>query len=278
MEQDSIRALGNSIPDEESLARLAAPLWARVGTAVGNDDLLWARTILGEQGDEALRQALIESGALQGDPPRLHAVPLATFLLMLGTQVLEQPVEQTVPRLVWTLPPGHSSAPIKGRSYVDTVTDVIRGAHNSIMMVSPYLEARGLGLMHKELLRALARGVDVVLITHRADNIASFQSRALEELRRGTEHVQARLTVYTVKTEVGSESPSTLVHAKLVIVDATTMLVGSANLTGPGLSANLEAGVVLGPAAAVEGRIIVKQLLHSNLVHKAFESESRKTR
>jgi phosphatidylserine/phosphatidylglycerophosphate/cardiolipin synthase-like enzyme len=97
------------------------------------------------------------------------------------------------------------------------------------------------------------------VLTLDADDLASSQSVAVEELRREAERIGGSFLVYTSAT-------SFLLHAKLVVADRKRMILGSANLTRPGLSHNLEAGVVLGEREAGEIVGIIEGLMDSGLM------------
>jgi phosphatidylserine/phosphatidylglycerophosphate/cardiolipin synthase-like enzyme len=61
-------------------------------------------------------------------------------------------------------------------------------------------------------------------------------------------------------------------HAKLAVIDSVSVVLGSANLTHPGLSGNLEAGAVLGRSAAEEVLTIIRGLIEARQVVMAFQT------
>lgn len=248
--------------DTQTLARLGAALWYMVGKQVGLRDLAWASALLGQDGDRLLLRALEESKALSSEQvldPRV----LARFLEQVSSP--KNSASRRIPRLVWTLPPQHAMAEKLGCTYAGAIIEVIGEARDHIFMTSPFLQEEGISPLRNALLEALSRGVIVTILTHDADNLTSSQSIALEELRREAERLGRSLRVYTA-----AASTNSLLHAKLVVADGCKMVLGSANLTRPGLSQNLEAGVVLGERESLEMMRILNALIKGNLVTKVF--------
>ena len=142
-----------------------------------------------------------------------------------------------------------------------------RLSRNTLTIISPFLNEKAFGTFLEEVLRALWRGVRVTVMTHAADDVASEQSKALEHLRRESEALPGSLTVYTTE-----DHSAFLLHAKIVVADDTRVIIGSANITKPGLEAHFEAGVILGESEAVETKRIIVDLLRSNLVKRVFHT------
>ena len=275
MDRPSTCSIAEKLDDEQALARLAAALWARVGLVLKRDDLRWAQSLLGLDGDRKLWTALSDANALQGEPPVLEATPLHAFLGELNKGQTNGGAVELPYELVWTLPSTHPEAPSNGLTYVRAIADVIRRTQRRLLIVSPFLGSTGIALLHEELLHALSRGVSITLLTHDATNLASLQSKAIEVLRRDAARVPGSIAIYTVAADdEGSRTVQGLVHAKLVIGDESRLVLGSANLTGQGLSANFEAGVRLGSRAAREATTYVVALLESKAVNLAFKIAS----
>lgn len=53
------------------------------------------------------------------------------------------------------------------------------------------------------------------------------------------------------------------------------MVLGSANLTGPGLTSNLEAGVILGSEEARLAAQVVQGMIKANIAVKIFSTGDR---
>lgn len=228
--------------DEEVLSRLSAALWARVGRPICADDVGWARNLWRDAGAPAVLWSVLREEAVLGNPPTLRAPPLAALLADLaGGQARVAGTYAT--RVVWTLPPTHPSKARLGGSYFEAAISLLEEAQERLVLVSPYVEARGIGLLFDRLSDALSRGVATTLVTHDLSDIASANSRAVEELRREAERVDGRLEVLSAESPTGRDRMvHPLMHAKLVVVDRRKMLLGSANLTSYGLSSNFEAG------------------------------------
>jgi phosphatidylserine/phosphatidylglycerophosphate/cardiolipin synthase-like enzyme len=246
--------------DSGSLPRFGAALWFLVGKRLERSDLAWASRVLGQGGEQILLWALQECSALSADRT-LNATKTARFLEQLCTE--ESEPSERLPRLVWTLPPQHPLSDRVACSYLEAIIDVISDANRELLVTSPFLQQEGLARLTGAISRAMFHGVSVRVLTHEADDLSSPQSIAVEELRREAARIRASFSVYTSMT-------SFLLHAKLVIADQRRMILGSANLTGPGLSHNLEAGVILGPREATEMAGIVEGLIERGLVKRVF--------
>lgn len=264
--------LGN---DHDSVARIAAALWARVGRAIEPRDLDWARAVAGEGAPSVLWAALQESHALEGIPPRVNAVGLTRLLaLLFGMAQLEPTVPSEPPaRLVWTLPTAHVGHGTRGTSYASAIRELIRSSEQSLVLVSPFLDTAGVASLLGPLLDALSRGVRIMILTHDALNVSSFTSRAVEQLRQEAEHARVDLTLYSADAGTGRDRVLyPLLHAKLVVSDEKQLLVGSANLTSYALSTNLETGVLLGAAAATEALAVIDGLIDAACVYLVFRT------
>ncbi len=280
------RLLAALVADEDLLARFSAPLWARVGRPVDSGDLQWARSLFGdERAPQVVLRVLVGEGVLPGKTPAvMKAGPLARLLLRLamGEEAVPSAREaEGPPRVVWTLPAALRAGGTDGRgfarratSYLEAVVSLVDDARDRVVLVSPYVEARGVGLLFERLTDALARGVKLVLVTHEASDLGSANSHALEELRRAAERVDGDLTVFSAEGAGagGDRAIRPLLHAKMVIIDESRVLLGSANLTHYGLEANLEAGTILGREAAAEAAAVAAALLESGLVRQAFST------
>jgi phosphatidylserine/phosphatidylglycerophosphate/cardiolipin synthase-like enzyme len=275
-ESRSIAALRSLFgPNPEIIARLAAPLWARVGRPLTVTELDWVRALAGERGPVAIWNALLELDAITGSPPRLQAkglVRLFSYLLaMEGMQ--EQDDQQAFPQLVWTLPAMDVSHTSRRKTYSEAVVELINQADEQLVLVSPFFDSAGLGRLLSPLMDALLRRVKVVILTHDALNLASLTSRAIEELRQEAERARVDLTVYTGEASKGHDRLShPLLHAKLVVCDCSRILIGSANLTSYALSVNLETGVLLGSAAAKEALSVIDSIIEAKYVCLVFRT------
>jgi cardiolipin synthase len=139
-----------------------------------------------------------------------------------------------------------------------TITDLLARAEQEILLTA-YSMTPGTGRVWDALEAALATGVRCTLIADHIDAQHPDIRAFLSELRR------RHPGIFAVYSFSGSDPADTL-HAKIVVVDRRTALVGSPNLTFRGMvSAHELAVVVRGPAAEqIAGRVDL--LLRSALV------------
>jgi phosphatidylserine/phosphatidylglycerophosphate/cardiolipin synthase-like enzyme len=250
--------------DAEQLRKLGQALWACTQRPCTMATLLWARGVLGARGEEVLFNALNQCGAgldTSGQARSLRALPVCRLLAQ-----LEGPAEGHE-GLVWTLPDGVVPAR-EARSYLDAARALIDDASERALLVSPYLERKGVGMLAAGVVRAVQRGVHVRVLTHGVASPQGHQAQALEELRSDVQGLAGALTVYSCADE------NVLLHPKIVVVDGRAALIGSANLTSPGLTRNFEAGVHLSALDAAEAEAMVEAVLSSAVVRLAFSTRA----
>jgi phosphatidylserine/phosphatidylglycerophosphate/cardiolipin synthase-like enzyme len=246
--------------DGNKLARMGAALWSQIGREIGVSDLSWGLGLFGPAGDRLILDALHAGGAVDKDGV-LGAPSLARWLGDLTGS-------GGIPRLVWTLPASHPMAAKIGDSYTKAILGVIGNTRSELVMTSPFMQEHGISSLMEALVDALGRGVKLTVLTHHADDLGSSQSIAVEELRREATRLGKSLRVFTADAPVGS-----MLHAKLVIADEDVMVLGSANLTSPGLEQNIEAGVVLGGGReAKAAKQVVAELERTGLVRMVFDT------
>jgi hypothetical protein len=254
------------------VSRIAAPLWSRVGRPVEAADFFWTRSLLGENGPQLLVQALQELNALDLQTRVLSARGVSRFLSrLLGEGLPTDSRAKQSPELVWTLPHSHSVGPVRGQSYLECCIRLICESKTSLSIVSPFIDRAGIGAMSTPLLAALSRNVAVRLFVHDALNMGTMTSRALEELRRESERHGADLSVFSAEAGSGRDR---LLNPFFIIRDDQALLLGSANLTSYALSANFEAGVLLGEAPAQEALFVLDGILQTDSVYLAFQTKS----
>lgn len=131
-----------------------------------------------------------------------------------------------------------------------------------ISMASREIILLGYEFTDRELVRLLAdarsRGVDTIVICDRARGSAQ---RILEAWPNDV----ARPKVFRDKKREGT-APYASMHAKSLLVDENDLLVTSANFTFHGMQGNIEIGVRLSGAPAIEARKIFSHLVESHLV------------
>lgn len=258
--------LARRLESVEHVRRLGQALWMALGSSVRPESLIWAKGLVGEDGDNLLWAALVERGVVTGPEYVANGPELASLLSYLCSETNTS--SEAHGQLVWTLPEGVACAGVSSNGYVACARALISSARRTVMLVSPYLEAKGVGLLTTELFEALQRRVEATVLTHRAGEAGSLSSAALEELRRGAERLPGNLTVYS------SAFDTVLLHPKLIVADSKDALLGSANITGRALSINFEAGVRLGQRSAEEIERVVKRIIESGLAIRTFSTRS----
>jgi len=246
----------------DGVRRVGQALWMMVGEPMQLTRLLWARGHLGPRGDELLWQALEEEHCLEGEQLLLEPHMLSKFLCAVWRDSDDQ---RPVRELVWTLPSALRVEGIEPDGYVREAVRLISGAKQRVLIVSPYLEPKGIGQLQAPLLEALGRGVDVTLVAHDVEDLTSLASAALEPLRRESRGSAGGLAVYSALAIA-----EVLLHLKVVVADGIAAVVGSANVTGKGFGKNLEAGASLGADAAREVEAVVQAVIEQGFVALAY--------
>jgi phosphatidylserine/phosphatidylglycerophosphate/cardiolipin synthase-like enzyme len=134
--------------------------------------------------------------------------------------------------VVWTQP---YSTVTTSRLTADTVISLIGEAQEEIWLVSYAVHPER--DIERALSEAAARNVKITLLLERHEDNDAYRSRG-----EPFASVQAtRLAWPASRRRTGYTS----MHAKILLVDSHTALVGSANLTSAAMEANLECGILL---------------------------------
>lgn len=154
--------------------------------------------------------------------------PYAAGLLTGWVDAIDQQPQLTP---VWT---GPESDRGQGRLTLAVVADLIDEARREILLVS--YETVPSENIRAALAAAASRGVSVALLLERAADNHRFEAHAdpFPDLPA------RRLRWPAVERPAGAS-----MHAKVLVIDRRTALVGSANLTGYGLERNLECGLLI---------------------------------
>mgnify|MGYP001592942025 CR=1 FL=1 len=145
------------------------------------------------------------------------------------------------------------------RSSRIALVEMVDAARESVVFVFPFVDATGVQEIAPAAERALARGVQVVLLTRyladpQAPN-ARFAAR-LQSAPGGASGFRA------INISGASEDRRELLHAKVLLVDdGVRGYVGSANLTGSAFGESIEIGVAVEGAAAEAVAELVAELL-----------------
>lgn len=227
-----------------TLAAVSAALWGLVGQPVTLNDLQWARRLLGDDAPQRLRDALRVTGVLHGTPPVIQPAALAALVAAWTS-------EPEWPTLAVTRPPWLATTLADLPTTRDVITYLIATASETIRITAPYLDPEGMGLLLAPLRAAASRGVQVMVATHHLDDPHHPNTRALALLRAELPHHFTAIPLPTQGHGGDGGSEPLRVHAKLILIDAHTALIGSANLTKAGLMGNIEVGIAIqGPEVA----------------------------
>src|SRR5438477_12438997 len=105
--------------------------------------------------------------------------------------------------------------PSRRQTYLEASIRLINESQQTLTLVSPYMDSRGIGMLFTPLMNALSRGVKMTVLTHDALNPTSFTSAAIEEFRREASRAGGRLTVYSAEAGSGADRRrNPLLHAK----------------------------------------------------------------
>lgn len=256
--------------DVDTLARLGAALWFSIDKLFTPQDFVWSQTILGTT-DEQLVWAVLQENQVLTATSRIDPAALARCLGNLSEKLIARDggssYSQQHPLLVWTIPDGWSVRPPACQSYAKAIRDTINIARDKIYITAPFIEQAGIEMMLDPLLSALGREVSITIITHDLTTLSSPQSVALERLRKEASRLRKALIAYSVASDSGG-----LLHAKIVVADKRQMVVGSANLTYPGLVSNCEVGVILGENESDEMQLVLSRLIRCGPLKMVFST------
>ena len=167
------------------------------------------------------------------------------YLAGLLTGYRDARLDQPTVTAVWT---GPDSTAGGTRLTLAVVASLIDEAQSEILLVSyataPSVEVRD------ALVRAAGRGVEITALLERADDNPAFTGHP--DPLHGIPHRALRWPAH-------AREPGASMHAKILVIDRASVLIGSANLTGYGVERNLECGLLVrgGPLpAAVAGHVL----------------------
>ena len=163
--------------------------------------------------------------------------------MALGLRAAVQAVQATradqAVEIVWT---GPQTAEVPVRLTRAVLVDVIRTAAERLVIVS--FAAYKVALVVDELAAAAARGVDVRLVLETAETSGG---RLATDAADAFASLGAAVSFWIWPSEQRPSLPAgaAALHAKAAIADDHTALVTSANLTGHGISENMELGLLV---------------------------------
>ena len=151
--------------------------------------------------------------------------------------------------LSWTGPVQFS---VEGRTTPSVLEEMIRNARTSII-ITGYSITNEAGHIIRLLEKAIEKKLEVIFVIHSDD-----ENKNLETL--------SKLWTYEKKPKVYSRIPGPSdvyfkIHAKMVVVDRTDLLVTSANLTWHGMTNNFEIGLRVRGATAKKAEDLIRNLI-----------------
>lgn len=198
---------------------------------------LLADAVLGGSSALGAARARAASGVMRGavdDVARLLAADatpelLAGSLLGAAHAVRRERARQQVD-VVWT---GPTSDVGTSRLTAAVVADLLDLAREEILVVSYATQSEP--AIAAALAAAVERGVSVTMLLERASDNPHY---------RGRDDPFPSLGARRLSWPARRRQPGASMHAKVVVIDGTAALVGSANVTGYAMARNLECGVL----------------------------------
>lgn len=188
-------------------------------------ELIW-EAISGEVIKVVRTAPMVEDQVLSGDIPYENI--LSSVRDKIGTGIIV-----TVPAAVSE----ESTSPT-----LLAFSQIIAAAKNTVYVISPYIDAKGVETLNLPLQEAQKRGVQLMAITRETAKRQASRTRGLEAL---SSIFANQLHVRDYHTEAEGLSHYTSVHAKLIQADDQIGYVGSAELRGNALEKNFEMGCIL---------------------------------
>jgi len=163
------------------------------------------------------------------------------------TQNLKSPVES--PLLISSLPtdlyrqmkPVIDETEIREGSVLDNISDMISDAQELIQIINPYWSDYGIAPIIRRLNLNTNFRAQASIITRKGlehSELAALKSLCFHFENHG---ISTEVKYLNCRTDHGGES---LVHAKAIVVDRRKAYLGSANLTGNGMTQSVELGII----------------------------------
>ena len=138
---------------------------------------------------------------------------------------------------------------ISGEKYFPAVKQALSRAEKSIYMVMynvnlrPYEEGSSISQLVNELIAAHKRGVNVTVILDQ--NIGFSEGNYIDAWEVDGKNAWCFKALKEAGIAVRYDDPATYTHAKIVVIDGRTVILGSANWTRAALFKNFEANVLI---------------------------------
>lgn len=193
-------------------------------------ELIWG-AISSETLIISLAAPMAENQLLEGDIP--HENILASVRAMIGSGLII-----TMPAAV-----SEENTPPTLFAYAQ----IIAATRETLYLISPYIDDKGVGKLFSPLQEAKERGVYLKVITRETAKHQLSRTRGIEAL---FSMFSRQIEVRDYHTEAKGLAHHTSVHAKLIQADNQIGYVGSAELRGNALEKNFEMGAILSPEQA----------------------------
>lgn len=178
------------------------------------------------------------------DAWRTHAPELHGAAVALALSSAAQVHQQVAARRTELVITGPTSPSVPVRLTSSVVTEVIRGARTSLLVVS--FAAYGVAEVISELTAAVGRGVHIDLVLESsADDGGALRGAGGASATFARLRNRATFWHWPAARRPQAGNSRAALHAKIIAADGRTALISSANLTDRALSSNLEVGVVL---------------------------------
>lgn len=215
-----------------------------------------------------LRKLFVEIGILDSASQKVADLNLANefFLQVDLVQTARDHTWQPRQRrpILYTSPP--ELIPQKMAAEVDDIrnllTELISGAQDSILILSPYTTVSAL----KDILRPLTARPEP-----RSLNIKVFIANPLSDAKRQITKLKAILPAtfsdklsFYYRADVPNDDESIL-HAKILIVDGSKGYLGSANFTAQGLQKHFELGIEMSDKQASAAKDLLEHLISKGI-------------
>jgi cardiolipin synthase len=157
--------------------------------------------------------------------------PYLAGLLAGAAQAFERARQRQHLDVVWTGPETGGGA---GRLTAATVIDLIGQARREILLVSYAINNDP--LIEGALAAAAERGVEITILAERREDNPSYNAVGVPF---------PGLRAFRLRWPARRRPPGASLHAKIIVVDDSIALVGSANFTSRAMESNLECGILM---------------------------------
>lgn len=155
----------------------------------------------------------------------------------------------------------------RARMTLGVIIQLIAQAHTHVLIASPFLQGwdqNKMNTLGDSLKHAIERGIYIDIVS---------TGIGIEIIRNSLAPLHSRGKINLFRPKPNIEDEKILgSHAKVIIADSQHAYIGSANLTSPGLTGNLEMGVMLHGRVAAQISAFWKYLIDEEyyLLHESL--------